>query len=53
MFSRLTWGEAGQGLTEYGLLLGLIALIALAALASVGSTVSLVSRPTTLPSAVK
>ena len=36
MLKRLFWNEEGQGLVEYGLILGLVAIVAIAALTSMG-----------------
>lgn len=39
MFKRLFVEEEGQGMVEYGLILGLIAIIAIAALTATGQSV--------------
>ena len=39
MLKRLFWEEEGQGLVEYGLILGLIAIVAIAALTAMGGSV--------------
>lgn len=39
MFKRLFVNEEGQGLVEYGLILGLIAIVAIAALSAMGGSV--------------
>ena len=39
MIKRLFVNEEGQGLVEYGLILGLIAIVAIAALSAMGGSV--------------
>ncbi|MDQ0255751.1 pilus assembly protein Flp/PilA [Evansella vedderi] len=39
LFTKLVRGEEGQGMTEYGLILGLIAVVAVGALALLGDEV--------------
>ncbi|MCK5683450.1 Flp family type IVb pilin [bacterium] len=39
MLKRLFVNEEGQGLVEYGLILGLIAIVAIAALSAMGTSV--------------
>ncbi|TLS35572.1 Flp family type IVb pilin [Pseudalkalibacillus caeni] len=40
IFSRLVKEEQGQGMTEYGLILGLVALAAVVALTTMGGSIS-------------
>ncbi|MDG5788475.1 Flp family type IVb pilin [Evansella sp. AB-P1] len=39
LFTKLVRGEEGQGMTEYGLILGLIAVVAVGALMALGGQV--------------
>ena len=37
---KLFWNEEGQGMVEYGLILGLISIVAIAALTATGTSVN-------------